>query len=61
MPIGLPRHTTEIGCLVTAGTAHGGKPGAVRAALHRLMQAGEIALVRMIARRMAIEAARVKQ
>ncbi len=62
MPLRISGHAAEIGGLMTAGTAQARDAGPVRPALHRgLVQAGEIALVRAIARRMTVHAARVKQ
>src|SRR3954469_16697878 len=64
VPVGMAGHAAglEIGLLVAGVAAHRLEPMAVSAARdRRLMQAGTVALVRAVAGRMAIGAARMRQ
>src|SRR4051812_9473741 len=64
MPFWVARHAggVEIGLLVTDGATHGGEAMIVRAALDRgLMEPALLALSRVVARRMAVHAARMSQ
>ncbi len=64
MPLRMARHAAglEVGCLVTDGAPHGRKAMTVSAALdRRLVRPGVFALARMVAGRMAVDAARMGQ